>query len=178
MTCVVGVENGGKVYMGADSSASDDNIITVTRIPKIFKVKNILFGCTYSFRMIQLLTWNLDFPKYQKEEADFEYLSTVFVDSVRDCFKKGGFLNVENGIEKGGNFLIGFNGKLYEMLYDFAVDSSDDGFMAIGSGKDFALGSLYSTDRNLDPMERVSIALRAAEHYSKDVCYPFEFMSL
>ncbi len=50
---------------------------------------------------------------------------------------------------------------------------TEDSFMAIGSGAQIALGSLYSTIE-LPPQERVLKALEAAEHLCVSVRRPFD----
>lgn len=51
MTCIVAVTNGVDVCMGGDSAGAIGNDVTVRIDPKIFKNKDLLFGCTGSFRM-------------------------------------------------------------------------------------------------------------------------------
>jgi len=60
------------------------------------------------------------------------------------------------------NFLVGYKGKLYEILIDFQMSEIPE-YEAIGSGASYALGSLYTTERaNLSPRQRIALALRAA----------------
>ena len=52
MTCIVAIKEGNKIYMAADSAASDGNFSQRTRIdPKIYTVGGYMFGFTSSFRM-------------------------------------------------------------------------------------------------------------------------------
>jgi hypothetical protein len=46
----------------------------------------------------------------------------------------------------------------------------------IGSGSDFALGSLFSTTA-LEPKKRIIIALKSAEYLSMGVLSPFTILS-
>ena len=60
MTCIVGLEHDGKVYMGGDSAAVGGMDVYPSRIPKVFQAGRYLIGYTTSFRMGQLLQYGLD----------------------------------------------------------------------------------------------------------------------
>jgi hypothetical protein len=55
MTCIVGIVENGKVYMGGDAAGVNGYSVRVRKDPKLFKVGEFLFGYTSSFRMGQLL---------------------------------------------------------------------------------------------------------------------------
>lgn len=59
MTCIIGLENKGKVYMGADSASSNGYSINVSGNPKLFRSGPFLIGFTSSWRMGQLLQHQL-----------------------------------------------------------------------------------------------------------------------
>ena len=42
------------------------------------------------------------------------------------------------------NIIVGLNGQLFEIDSDFSVSRNSDGYYAIGTGGDFALGALYA----------------------------------
>ena len=42
------------------------------------------------------------------------------------------------------NIIVGLNGQLFEIDSDFAVSRNSDGYYAIGTGGDYALGALYA----------------------------------
>lgn len=172
MTCIVGLETKSGVLIGGDSAAANGWEIDTTRLKKVFRNGKFLIGYTTSFRMGQLLQYKLSVKPQKKKQSDLEYLATTFIDAVRKCLKDGGFKKVENEQEKGGQFLVGYKGILYIVDSDFQVNSSIDGFMAVGCGSDFALGSLWDT-RNLSPKKRVRQALKAAGHFSNGVCGPY-----
>lgn len=175
MTCIVGLVNNGTVYIGGDSAAIAGDRIRETGLRKVFRTGPFLVGYSTSFRMGQLLQFNLSVPKRAKGTPDLEYLATKFVDSVRDCFSDGGFIKKsEDGDDEGGQFLVGFNGRLYIVDYDFHVNfyADDDNFHAIGSGQEYALGSLASTS-GLPPKKRIKLALKVAGRFSSGVCPPY-----
>ena len=109
---------------------------------------------------------------------------TEFVDEVRRCFKGYGF-GVEGSTDKGigagdrgGDFLIGYEGRLFYLMEDYQIAEVRHGYNACGCGDFFALGSLYSTEGILKPKERILIALGAAQEFSAGVGKPFTIVKL
>lgn len=177
MTCIVGLETKNGVVIGGDSAAVNGwGDIHASRLKKVFKRGEFLIGYTTSFRMGQLIQYKLSIEQQKNEQSDLEYLATTFIDAVRDCLKDGGFRKVENDQEEGGQFLVGYKSKLYRVDEDFQVNSSTDGYMAVGCGARFALGSVWSNE-NLSPKNKVKQALKAAEYFSNGVCGPYHIMS-
>ena len=174
MTCIVGLEAEGGVLIGGDSAAADGWNIHATRLEKVFQVNQFLIGYTSSFRMGQLLQYKLSVEQRKHNKSNLEYLAITFIDSVRECLGAGGFRQVENGQESGGKFLVGYEGVLYVVDNDFHVNSSIDGFTAIGCGANFALGNLLATNKEMPAVKRVELALAAAGHFSNGVCAPYK----
>lgn len=172
MTCIVGLEFDGRIWMGCDSAAVGPNMIYPTSLSKVFTVGGILIGYTSSFRMGQLLQYKLEVPPHDDGVDDITYLATSFVDAVRDCLQAGGFATRENEAETGGNFLVGYHGRLYEVCSDYQVNSTRRGYMAIGAGEEYALGSLHTTDDHWSPVQRIVFALQAAADWNHYVLPP------
>lgn len=177
MTCIVGIADGGKVYIGADSAGFSDNDLTVRKDAKVFRVGAFVIGFTTSFRMGQLLRYSFDPPRPEIGACVERYMNTSFVDAVRKTFREGGFLTVKDSAESGGTFLVGLRGRLFMVAADFQVAESQHGFDAVGCGFPFALGSLHETVGNFDPPERVARSLRTAEKCSGGVRGPFTVVS-
>jgi ATP-dependent protease HslVU (ClpYQ) peptidase subunit len=171
MTCVVGVAHGGKVYMGADSQGSSGWDKREVLYPKVFNVGQFLIGFTTSFRMGQLLQYQLE-VKPQGNEDDYAYMVTAFVESVRELLKNSGWAKVENNQEEGGNFLVGYKGRLYEIQTDMSVLEHADGFDAVGCGRKYALAAVVAL-KDKDPRVRIYQALEIAELFSNGVGGPF-----
>src|SRR5918996_699231 len=126
MTCIVGVIQNEKVYIGADSAGVSKDNIVIRIDPKVFKVGEFIMGCTTSFRMIQLLRFSFKPPLIKKGISIYEYMCTSFITQLRKCFKEGGFTTVTNSVESGGSFLIGYKGRLFCIHNDFQVEESED----------------------------------------------------
>lgn len=175
MTCIVGLEHDGHVYMGGDSASASGWDVNRTRLNKVFKIGEIIIGYTSSFRMGQLLQYGLKLDK-QTCGDDLEYMATTFIDAVRECLGEGGYKKVDNNRESGGIFLVGYRGIVYSVYSDFQVNSSSDGYTSCGAGESFALGSLFETIY-CEPEERIERALVTAAHFSGGVCSPFIVIS-
>jgi len=172
MTCIVGLKHNNKVTIGADSAGSDSNFNISNRIDvKVFRVDDFIIGCTSSFRMIQLLRYSLKLPKIHDKDI-FEYMCTDFINSVRTCFKDGGFLQKEKEEESGGTFLVAYKDRLFEIENDFQVAENYDDYNSVGCGSHYAKGSFYST-KKMKSIDRLKIALKTAQHHSAGVREPF-----
>lgn len=171
MTCIVGLIDKGKVYIGGDSAGVAGDSLTVRADEKVFINRDFLIGFTSSFRMGQLLRYSLKPPKYKGGDL-YRYMVNDFVDSVRKCLKKGGFAEEDKKVEKSGIFLVGFKGQLFKVESDYQVGIHRLPFDACGCGEGIALGSMYSNAR-LIPQKRILQALEAAELFSAGVRRPF-----
>lgn len=177
MTAIVGIAQGGKVYIGGDSAGVSGLSVTVRADTKVFRRDRYLFGFTTSFRMGQLIRYSFDPPK-PKGDLD-TFMATRFVDALRECLKAGGWARKENDREEGGTFLVGVRGQLFTIYDDYQVAQPSDGFAAVGCGDEIALGALYATaGMGLKPRKRLKLALRAAERFSGGVCAPFVCLTL
>lgn len=176
MTCIVALEHKGKVYMGGDSAAVSNRDTRIIEGKKVFKLGPFLIGYTDSFRMGQLLQYNLvvEDQKYAQIEDDEEYLIKVFIPAVRKCLKDGGYVEINNNVESGGSFLVGYKGKVYVVQSDFLLLRYKDEYNAIGCGDRYALGSLATTFfLEDDPEKRLDMALETASKFSNGVDAPF-----
>ena len=127
--------------------------------------------------MGQLLQYALN-PPHPEAKADLtRFMATEFVDAVRSCLKSGGYASKSNETETGGCFLVGYRGRLFNVMDDYQVGASAYGFDAVGCGQNAALGSLHATPK-LEARKRVLLALEIAERCSAGVRAPFHVMSL
>jgi ATP-dependent protease HslVU (ClpYQ) peptidase subunit len=177
MTCVIGLVQAGKVYIGVDSAAVAGWTRRQSLQKKVFRRGPFLIGYTTSFRMGQLLEHHLDVPRQRDNQTDMTYMVTEFVEAARKLFKEKGFSKVESNSESGGQFLIGYKGELYSIEKDFQVGHIADGFDAVGSGSDFALGAMKALHRT-PAARRIRRALEIAAHFSMGVCGPFYVRTL
>lgn len=179
MTCIVGYldKKNQKVTVGADSAGVAGLDLSIRKDKKIFKKGDFIIGCTSSFRMIQLLQFKLHLPEIGKKDI-YEYMCTDFIDSVRQCFKDGGFITKDKDVESGGTFLVGYKDRLFAVENDFQVAENLDGLHAIGCGENYALGALFTVSDNAETAEsKVTNALLTASYFSAGVCKPFYLLT-
>ncbi len=178
MTCIVGLVAKERVWIGADSAGVAGLHLVVRRDQKVFEVGEFLIGFTSSFRMGQLLQFNLSPPLVPENIDLYEYMVVHFVEKVRQTLKSGGFAKVEDSVESGGCFLVGFRGRLFKIDEDFQVGESRHAFDADGCGGSYALGALAATQEETDPKKRILTALGVAETFSAGVRGPFVVKSI
>lgn len=177
MTCIVGIADGQRVLIGGDSAAGDSYYSVSRADEKVFTNGPFAFGFTTSFRMGQLLRYSLSPPDRLPKTEVARYMATQFIDSVRACLKAGGYAKLDNGAEKGGTFLVGYAGRLFEVYDDYQVGEPVGGIAAVGAGLQYALGALFAHKTGL-ARYRATLALQAAEKYCGFVKGPFKFVSV
>lgn len=177
MTCVIGLIEKGRVYIGADSAAVAGWTRRKTLLRKVFRRGPFLIGYTTSFRMGQLLEHQLQVVKQEENETDMAYMVNRFIEATRSLLKERGFAKVESNNESGGQFLVGYKGRLYSVESDFQVGEMAEGFDAVGSGSDYALGAMSALAK-LPPKRRILRSLEIASEFNMGVCAPFVVRSI
>ena len=139
MTCIVGIEyNSDMVLLGGDIQGTGHNNKVVHTQPKVFNKKGIVFGFTTSYRFGQILEHNLPDPVVPNDTGDiYRWLITALIPDIRRTLH-------ENGYDGGGSCLIGIKNQLWELQPDFSVLRSVNGYCAVGSGYEYAMGSLHT----------------------------------
>lgn len=174
MTCIVGMVQDGKVLIGGDSAGVGGLDIQNRKDVKVFTNGDFVMGCTTSFRMIQLLQYKLSPPKRHPDVDVMRFMVTDFVEAVRELFRSGGFATKENEAESGGNFLVGYAGRLFRIESDYQVGERVEGFDACGCGEAYALGAMAAYTPT-DARERLTFALKTVAQFSAGVRGPFVF---
>jgi ATP-dependent protease HslVU (ClpYQ) peptidase subunit len=183
MTCIAALIDGKKVIMGGDSAGVAGLSLSVRKDRKVFKRKDHggtiwLFGFTSSFRMGELIQFNLRLPAVKADEKDlYKFMVTKFIPALRSCLKKGGWAKKDKEQEKSGFFLVGLKGRIFHIQSDYQVAESIDPYYAVGCGDDLALGSLYTSQNEPNPKKRIQLALEAAQKFSAGVREPFVIIS-
>lgn len=170
MTCIVGISDGERVYIGGDRGASDDHTIVSLAQSKVNVKGDWIYGYAGSLGNGQVLDY-ITFPALKKGDDPFKILRFDIVPLIRS--------NIETyGSDKDGDttdFLIGCKGRLFEMSSeDWGVIEVAE--VAIGSGGSFALGSLHSTYSIYSPIVRIGMALDAAITYSPSCQGPTDLL--
>jgi hypothetical protein len=177
MSCVIGLVNRKRVFIGSDSGAVGSRFIRTTNLPKVFRNGPFLVGYVGSFRMGQVLEHHLRVPPQPPDEPDMTYMVTRFIEAARAVLREKGVMAIERHRETGGQFLVGYRGRLYSINSDFHVGDMADGFDAIGSGAVIALGAMKALE-GMPARDRILRALEIAEYYTVDVYRPFHVLSM
>ena len=180
MSVVVAIKKDNKVYMGCDSQITSGGTRSTLSNPNNYKiwkvqgVENCLMGSVGYVRdaclirtMDSLVT---DYNVYKKHIC-FDFVVNIIVPDIIDRLAKARYIK-SDGVFEGMNssFLFAFQDQLFHISSDGSVIEVDD-FIAIGSGKNEAAGSLLSTD-GLNPEERIIKAIKASAANDIYVDYP------
>ena len=99
MTCVVGIADKGKVWMGADSGAISGYDSICSSIKKVFKKSGFIIGYTTSFRMGQILENHIDYEflveKAKEYNNQLDFLVIEFIQAAREALKIHGYINIK-----------------------------------------------------------------------------------
>lgn len=180
MTCIIALKNEytKRTIIGGDSAASSWHDYSLVATPKVFRKGPALIGYTHSFRMGFLLEHKLELPDL-RDNLDY-WANVDLVDACRALFKEGGFLSKKEEKEEGGKFLICVKDLIYVLDSDFQALRTTANYDAVGSGEDYAKGSLWTSHQqeNMDQQKQVRLALEAAEAHNNTVKAPFHYLEI
>lgn len=190
MTTIVGIRCTDRIVMGADAAACGATGIEVRHDTKVFETDGYLIGYTTSFRMGQILRYCTAYPTPPEDGDLHAFMVQEFVPAIRQAFEDHGFkksmelsgktdtvAHSQSGQDWGGSFLVGVRGELFFVGDDFQVGIPALAHHAIGSGAHVAYGVLFAT-QDLQPEERIRIALEASVEHTMCVRPPFCIRSL
>lgn len=184
MTCIVGWNAKGKIWMGGDSCGVYDDMKTVRKDPKVFRLgTDYIMAYAGSYRFGQLLRYKFTPPEKPEGKDDYEFLVVDWVDALRITMKDSGFTKVDDNVEsiEDAGAIIGYNGKLYILEEDMQIGEIALPYVAMGSGSAYAWGSFetgWRLSKRMSPRKRIQLALEAASTFSPGVCPPFTIQSL
>ncbi len=185
MTCIAAVAHEGVVYMGGDSAGvSDDSTYSlgIGVESKIWEKEGVLFGTCGSFRVAQVIRWQMNVPQFNPAGEPLEYLTGPLVTAMRDSLREHGSLTTweEDSTESlDGGVLLGFAGRVFEVFGDFGIGELVHDYGSVGCGFPIALGNLAATEGlEIKPKKRITLALEAAERHSAGVRGPFTILKL
>jgi ATP-dependent protease HslVU (ClpYQ) peptidase subunit len=171
MTCIAGIMKEGKVYLAGERGASEGNYIVPIDKPKIWKNGPYIFGYAGTFDS-QIIQYNFN-PPAPEGNID-KFMHTKFLRALKTFYSEWDM----GGKDSEVSLLIGVKGRLYEHdAEDLTMISYDREFIAIGSGADYAMGSLHATRNHKDPKRRLALAIDAACQYSTSCIGPVDFLN-
>lgn len=185
MTCIVAIKEKGKLYFGADSllSDSDSDIGIAMKAPKLFKNGPFIFAYCGSVRAGKVFQYDLKLPEPDLSNLDM-YMNTKFVHALMECADRNKLV-IQDGNDGSSDkqndvadLIVGIDGRLFEIQSHIQAMEWYEDYMALGSGSKYAMGSLNTTAIfDIEPKERLRLALEAAEKYALSVAKPFQYIT-
>ena len=182
MTVIVAIKyrKTGDVYIGSDSAITAGKNIEKTKNPKIcskpFNIVDtdgnvlehrfLIIGFAGAFSVFNFMKYSYMAPDLIEGTDIRTYLINSFLFCLKEELEVSGLVDM-NGTQMVTNstFLIIYNGDIFEIEDNLGLFEPDSDYVAIGVGKDLALGSLYSIKRN-KPSNRIKKAIEATAHHS------------
>lgn len=159
MTTVIGYTNGSKIILLGDKSASDGNTNVVSITPKVFDAGGgVLIGFAGDWRGGQLGIEALRNLDTEDPTCGIEQM----ISAIATAFSEADYKNEDT------TFIIGYSGQLFEVQPNLGYIAIYGDYHAIGSGSQFALGSLWAMERYEPFLHRTNIAdsLQAAAKWT------------
>ena len=164
MTCIVAIKDGRTIIMSGDSAATDENRISIQKVPKTFKLcvpggpnvvpdngghnTEMLVGFAGCFRGAQLMKHSLKVPAWTMGSHE-DYLVRHFLPEVIKVFQAHGLGTKEDPLGLL-LLLVGLDGRLFEIEGNGQVLENMSGYASIGTGAEVALASMCTLLDNTD----------------------------
>ena len=191
MSCVIGLVTKRGVMLGADSAANDGNILIPNSFKKIIKKTTyfggagdneieFLIGTCGSMQIGSIVRNFLDIPRVENLSDLDGFMETTFLRFLHAAIVSSGYERDNYGEQAPlDEILVGVQHNLYFIDGNFGIASSMRGYDAIGSSREIALGSLYTTRSMIDapgPKECILGALDAASSLTINVSAPYQIL--
>ena len=148
MTTIIGVEFTNRcVVLGDSRIVGDSKIYSHPDMVKVITNGNYVVGVAGDVRALQVVLHTWKPPAFlAKDKNDlFKFMVNKVAPSLKQLLTDTGLLDSKSPDKDFEiNIIVGLNGQLFEIDSDFSVSRNSDGYYAIGTGGDFALGALYA----------------------------------
>ena len=144
MTCCIGYKADNMLYFVGDTQGSIEDVKEIRLDPKVFKCNHMLFATSGSFRMRDVLMYELKVPKLKPNENVDKYVRTTVINAIHDLFidKEICIKTDESDLNSPGDILIGIKDRIYKIEADFQVGEVNTPYIAIGCGSREAMGAI------------------------------------
>ena len=181
MTCIVGLVEGDRMFLGADSIATADYDRHIRKDKKIFKKNGYLIGCAGSPRLGQVLHYGCELEKAPETGDLMGFMVAPFVNGVRELFASAGCLEVQNELEgfQASILMVGVRGRFFAIYADLQVEEVQTPYLCIGSGANEAYASLWTSAKTKTPPKtRVQWAIESSATFNASVSPPVNIISM
>ena len=182
LSVVVGVDTGSEIIFGADSALTGmDGSQSCDREPKIWKCGEFLFGAVGESAHIMLFQSQFDHMEvldgFESAEAEREWLYTKFWPDLQTWWHRSFCPDSKPDDDAGFTLLVGCSAGLYTVDAPGDISQPMEDYVAVGSGRDLALGSLYGSTMSVGCTDtlnhgKVRTAVHAAIKFNAYVTRP------
>ncbi|MCR5456943.1 MAG: hypothetical protein K6F14_02580 [Clostridiales bacterium] len=181
MSVVVAIKERGNVYIGCDSQVTKGGSRSTLHNKNNYKIWKV-DGCNHCImgsvgnvrdaNIVRLMDDLVSDYNVYKNQVDYRFVVRKVVPDILSELKMAGYIKSSGDYFENmeSSFLFAFRNQLYEINNDGAVLEIDD-YVAIGSGKFEAIGSLLSTEGQ-PTQERIIKAIKASATSDIYVDYP------
>ena len=160
MTCIAAIRTTDSILIGGDSAATRKGAIRILGTPKVFQIDDYMFGTAGPLRLNEILRYRFKPPPKREGVRWDEFLLGTFVPTLWHSLGKF-------GMPKKSSILVAARGGggIFEIDGAGHISAVHEPYLAIGSGADYALGSLHSSSGNA--RRRLLKALEAAARFQR-----------
>jgi hypothetical protein len=149
-----------------------------TKGPKWFQRGSLTFAWAGDVRTAQVVEYESQFRGPRKGEDPLRYLVGTVAKGIRSTLLKAGSnLREQGSIDSTGTeFLVVYNGKLYQLSVDYSVLECPSKLASIGSGAPYALGAMSALSplpSGVTPEKALRKALKTSATFCQHVSEPF-----
>ena len=176
MTVIAAIVNENGAYIAGDRGASDDNVIFPLAHAKVWQTGPYLFGY-YGSMDGEKVMYNFHTPAPKKGNLD-KFMLTEFTQALK-AFYDEHFVFATQDKEADFGMIIVIGTHIYEHdAGTMSMTRFQTDYLSVGSGSEYALGSLYATSAWADGKKRVRTAIEAAVKYSPSCMGPVDVVSI
>lgn len=149
MTIAAAVRGTDGIFVGADRMIGYGDTFTASaKNKKVFRVADSVVAYCGDVRFGNILRYNFNPTPLKdcKRLKPDQYVNQIIIDELRDCLKECGYAKHRDSREKGGDFIIVVGGRIFDVSSNYSVTEHDK-YVCIGSGDTYALGSLYTYEK-------------------------------
>jgi len=167
MSFIVGIESGGKVYMGGDRAISGDDSVVLCAHAKVWRKGGVIFGAAGQLDQLQRVRHVFKAPRFRKGQEPVRYLGRLLAPQLQAFFGEDK--------DRDLTLLVGAGGLLFYLDGSFSFSRAGPEW-AVGSGGDAARAALVVIPE-ADPRQRCRQALEVAAQVMQSVAPPFDVLS-
>lgn len=192
MSTIVAIKTEDRIWVGADRQSTDGTEKRTLANGKI-SLKHVvvsdmsarrpvLVGLVGFQRSLTIMKYNLEPPRSPEGISPEEYLGEFFIPAWKACLKQNECIEEfeKSKMPKGDTLLIGYQGVLAMIGLDFALSVYNDGYDAIGSGYEYALGALrvFYEAGATNAEQSIERSLEVANHFDPGTGSEFQIESI